>query len=131
MTNTTNHMPRPALAALQTRLRKLEKKAEQRVRAIAADTRGVYEAVREKWPTQFGSHLNRVSVEGKAWFAAVVKRAEIAGAEAIGNAARFQDAAVGALGFATRCQIHDLTREVKRLAKKVGQPNTRAVADAD
>jgi hypothetical protein len=120
MTNTTNHVARPALAALQTRLRKLEQKAEARVTAIVADTKGAYEAVREKWPTQFSSHLNRVAVEGQTRFAEVVKRAENAGAEALGHAARLQCAAVAALGFATRDQIQDLTREVKRLAKKVG-----------
>ena len=117
MTDTTNHMTHPALAAL----RRLEKKAEQRVTAILADTRGTYEAVREKWPGEFSSHLNRVAAEGQTRFADVVKRAEIAGAEALGHAARLQGAAVGALGFATRDQIQDLTREVKRLAKKVEQ----------
>jgi hypothetical protein len=126
MTDTTNHVTRPALAALQTRLRHLEKKAERRVTAILADTRGVYEAVREKWPgMELTSHLKRVAAEGQTRFAEVVKRAEIAGAEALGHAARLQGAAVGALGFATRDQIHDLTREVKRLARKVEQPTRR------
>ena len=121
MTDSSNHVTHPALAALQTRLRKLEKRAERRVSAIVAETRGVYEGVRGKWPgTQFSSHLNRVAAEGQTRLAEVVKRAEIAGAEVLGHAARLQGAAVGALGFATRDQIQDLTREVKRLAKKVG-----------
>ena len=123
MTDPTNPVAHPALAGLQTRLRHLEKKAERRVTAILADTRGVYETVREKWPTtRFASHLNRVAAEGQMRFSDMVKRAEIAGAEALGHAARLQGAAVGALGFATRDQIQDLTREVKRLAKKAGQP---------
>jgi len=122
MTDTTKHMAHPAFAALKTRLRQLEKKAGRRVTAILADIRGVYDAVREKWPgAQFSSHLNRVAAEGQTRLADVVKRAEIAGAEALGHAARLQGATVGALGFATRDQIHDLTREVKRLAKKAGQ----------
>jgi len=123
MTGTTNHATHPALAVLQTRLRRMEKKAERRVTAILADTKGVYGAVREKWPgTQFGSQLNRIAAEGQTRLASVVKRAEIAGAEALDQPARLQGAAVGALGFATRDQIQDLTREVKRLAKKAGQP---------
>ena len=48
MTDTTNHVAHPSLAVLQTRLRHLEQKAERRVTAILADTRGLYEAVREK-----------------------------------------------------------------------------------
>ena len=121
MTDTTKQVARPALAAFQTGLRKLEKKAERRVTAILADTKGAYAVVREKWPgTQFSSHLNRVAAEGQTRLAEGVKRAEIAGAEVLGHAARLQGAAVGALGFATRDQIQDLTREVKRLAKKVG-----------
>ncbi len=123
MTDTTNHVAHPALAALQTRLRRLEKKAERRVAAVLADTKGVYEAVREKWPgTQMTSQLKRVAAEGQTRFADVVKSAELAGAEALGHAARLQDAAVGALGFATRDQIKDLTREVKRLVKRVEHP---------
>ncbi len=55
-------------------------------------------------------------------FVDVVKKAQLAGAEALGHVARFQNAAVGALGFARRDQIQDLTREGKRLAKKAGQP---------
>ena len=103
MTDTTNHVARPALDALQTRLRHLETKAERRVTAILADTRGVYEAVREKWPgMELTSQLKRVAAEGQTRFAEVAKRAEIAGAEALGHAARLQGAAVGALGLATR-----------------------------
>lgn len=123
MTDTTNHVAHPSLAVLQTRLRHLEQKAERRVTAILADTRGLYEAVREKWPvSQLTSQLKRVAAEGQTRFAEVVKKAEIVGAEAVSHAARLQNAAVGALGFATRDQIQDLTREVKRLAKLAGQP---------
>ncbi len=67
------------------------------------------------------SQLQTFISDGQARVADLVKKAETAGVEALGHAARFQSAAMGALGLATLDQVEHLERQVKRLAKKTEQ----------
>lgn len=117
-----NHAPKTTLAVLQAQLGVLEKKTGQTVNAILSDGRGAYAALRQKWEgTQVSSQLQTAISDGQARVADLVKKAETAGVDVLGHAARLQNAAIGALGLATLDQVEHLERQVKRLAKKTEQ----------
>jgi hypothetical protein len=117
-----NHAPKTTLAVLQAQLGVLEKKTGQTVNAILSDGRGAYAALRQKWEaTQVSTQLQTFFSDGQARVADLVKKAETAGVDVLGRAARLQSAAIGALGLATLDQFEHLERQVKRLAKKTEQ----------
>jgi len=84
-----------SLADLQSQLETLEKKLEPRV--------------------------NELLAMGRKRLTGLLDRAEAAGSEALDSVVRFQNTAVGALGLASRNELEDLTRRVKRLAKQTAR----------
>jgi hypothetical protein len=96
-----------SLAELQAQLETLEKKLEPRVAELLAN--------------------------GRKRLSGLLDRAEAAGSEALDSVVRLQNTAVGALGLASRNELEDLTRRVKRLAKQAArlraQPPTAAKAE--
>ena len=133
MTEQTNGTQRAGLlAGLQLRLENLEKKAEPAMTELLANGRGVYESVRlELQRAPLSSDLKKLASAGRKRLSGLVERAEAAGSLALDRVARFQVTAVGALGLATRSQVEDLTRTVKRLTKKAARaPRRRGVSDA-
>ena len=133
MTEQTNGTQRAGLlAGLQVRLESLEKKAEPAVTELLANGREVYETVRlELQSAALRSDLKKITSAGRKQLSGLLERAEAAGALALGRVARLQVTAVGALGLATRNQVEDLTRTVKRLTKKAARaPRHRDGSDA-
>jgi len=111
-----------SLMELQVQLESLEKKLEPKVNELLANGRGVYDALRREWKsTALNSDLKRFTSGGRKRLSGFLDKAEAAGSEALESVVRLQSTAVGALGLATRNQIEDLTRTVKRLTKKAAR----------
>lgn len=117
--DTGRHRP---LSELQAQLATLEKKLEPKVNELLANGRGMYDALRREWQgTALNSDLKKITSGGRKRLTGLLDRAEAAGSEALESVLRLQHTAVGALGLASRDQIEDLTRAVKRLTKKAAR----------
>ncbi len=117
-----NGTGRSGLAAIQVWLQSLEKTIEPNVNALLARGRGVYKVLRREWQsTALNSGMKKITSDGRKRLDELKDRAEAASSEALESVVRLQSTVVGALGFATRQQIDDLTRTVKRLTKKAGR----------
>ena len=123
-----------SLAGLHVQLESLEKKLEPKVNELLANGRGMYDALRREWQsTALNSDLKKITSGGRKRLSGLLGRAEAAGSEALESVARLQHTAVGALGLATRTEVEDLTRQVKRLTKKAAhlQDPRRPTAGAE
>jgi hypothetical protein len=124
-----------SLAELQAQLETLEKKLEPKVNELLASGRGVYDAVRREWHSAaLSTDLKKLTSDGRKRLSVLLDRAEAAGSEALDSVVRLQNTAVGALGLASRNQVEDLTRRVKRLAKKaahLGAPRPAATGSEE
>ena len=112
-----------SLSEFQAQLETLEKKLEPKVNELLANGRGMYDALRREWRggTALNYDLKKITSGGRKRLTGLLDRAEAAGSEALESVLRLQHTAVGALGLASRDQIEDLTRAVKRLTKKAAR----------
>ena len=111
-----------SLSEFQAQLETLEKKLEPKVNELLANGRGMYDALRREWRgTALNSDLKKITSGGRKRLTGLLDRAEAAGSEALESVLRLQHTAVGALGLASRDQIEELTRAVKRLTKKAAR----------
>ncbi|HEX7625133.1 MAG TPA: hypothetical protein VF400_16265 [Anaeromyxobacteraceae bacterium] len=117
--DTGRHRP---LSELQAQLETLEKKLEPKVNELLANGRGMYDALRREWRgTALNSDLKKLTSDGRKRLTGLLDRAEAAGSEALESVLKLQHTAVGALGLASRDQVEDLARAVKRLTKKAAR----------
>ena len=106
------------LGVLHARFDALEKTAERRLK----EGRAAYDALRKHWDSSVAnSHLKRLAVVSHQRLNELVSKSETAGAGVLRDIERLQDATLRSMGFATRGQMAELTREVKRLVRKAGR----------